>query len=219
MNESMNIKGVAWKIGDITGVNDDPGCSLDDGKVFLANFKNLGRLDPVSRSISTALARLLEDAGLYPSKSKLDIPLLISSDSGFSHSDIDYFQDFVKYKETAGRANLFVYTLPTSPLADASVYFGLTGGIAYIEASARSAWNALVENVEDQTTAARVKGVALRDFYIIVVAEEYDGGADALAVLLSTTSSCDTKRKFGVCTTLGDYATIAELKQLIFRHE
>lgn len=218
MNEMMTIQGVAWKIGDRTGTDDDSGRRVDDGHIFRTDFKNLGRLDPVSRSVSTVLALLLGDAGLYPSESKLDIPLLVSSKSGFSHSDLDYFQDFVKYGETAGRANLFVYTLPTSPLADASVHFGLTGGLVYVESGTLSPWNALLETVEDKIVAADAKGVAVPDHHILVVAEEHEEGADALAVLLSTTSASDAEPESDACH-LGDYATIAELKQLIFRHE
>jgi hypothetical protein len=216
MKQPMKIMGVAWKIGDWTGTENDSGRLIDTEQVFLADFKNLGRLDLVSRSISTVLATLLGNAGLYPAEQNLDIPLFVSSKSGFSCSDIDYFQDFVKYGETAGRANLFVYTLPTSPLADASVHFGLTGGMLYIESETLSPWNTMMETVEDQIAACCLKGIAVPAHYILVEAEEYNGGADALAILLSTTSSADVEREFSPCR-LGDYATIAELKQLMFR--
>jgi hypothetical protein len=215
MNALITIKGVAWKIGDRTGTDNDSGRSLDGGGVFLSEFKNLGRLDPVSRAVATVLAQLLAPVGLYPSDSKHDIPLLVSSESGFSHSDIAYFQDFVDYGESAGRANLFVYTLPTSPLADASVHFGLTGGISYIESSSSSSWNALVGTVADSIAAADEKGVAVPSHHILVVAEEYRDGADAFAALLSTDTSSDAEGEFPP-RRLGDYATIAELKQLMF---
>ena len=34
---------------------------------------------------------------------------------------------------TLGRGNLFIYTLPSSPLAEAAIHFGLTGKLLYLE--------------------------------------------------------------------------------------
>ncbi|NOY75996.1 MAG: hypothetical protein GXP32_09455 [Kiritimatiellaeota bacterium] len=181
----MKIDGVAWKIGGRMEVGDEAGRDSADRSVFLSEFKNLGRLDDVSRSVSSVLALLLGDAGLYPSDSDLDIPLLVSSESGFSRSDVDYFRDFVDYGETAGRANLFVYTLPTSPLADASVHFRLTGGITYLETSKLSPWDSLMDAVSDKFALAETKGAEPKR-HIVVVAEESEDGADALAALVSS---------------------------------
>jgi hypothetical protein len=139
------------------GLGNELGRDSNDRGIFFSEFKNLGRLDPVSRAVSIVLALLLRDAGVYPSDSRLDIPVMLSSDSGFIQSDLDYFQDFVDYGETAGRANLFVYTLPTSPLADASVHFGLTGGIMYVESAGLSAWNSLLNALADKIAAANIK--------------------------------------------------------------
>jgi len=42
-----------------------------------------------------------------------------------------YFKDFVDCGRTMGRGNLFIYTLPSSPLAEASIHFGLQGPLLY----------------------------------------------------------------------------------------
>ena len=40
--------------------------------------------------------------------------------------------DYVESGRTLARANLFIYTLPSSPLAEAAVHFGLQGPLVYL---------------------------------------------------------------------------------------
>jgi len=101
-------------------------------KCFKRKFKNFGRLDQISKNICHTLAPLLTAENLYPMQKSTDIHIFFSSQEGSSLADKNYFSDFLEYGETAGRANKFLYTLPTSPLGEASVHFGLTGRIMYI---------------------------------------------------------------------------------------
>ena len=183
------MESAAWKIGGFWGGVRRPDERIERSRIFSSEFNNFGRLDHVSRSVSTALAALLGSVGLYPSDSKLDVPVLISSCGSFSRADIDYFEDFVSFGETAGRANLFVYTLPTSSLGVASFHFGRIGGLEYVMASDRSGLVALCEAVADKYHVADVMEWAPAERFIIVLAEETESGADALAMLVSPPAS------------------------------
>jgi hypothetical protein len=104
-------------------------------KCFKRKFKNFGRLDNMSKAIAYAVAPLLTQYGFYQEEFKKNsIHLFFSSEEGCVNSDREYFSDFIQYGETAGRANKFLYTLPTSPLGEASVHFGLTGRMLFFTA-------------------------------------------------------------------------------------
>ena len=182
---SWTIDGFAWKIGEELGCEGVGKYGADDRGIFLAEFKNLGRLDQASRAVSTVLALILKSGGLYPSNTNLDVPAFISSNSGLRLSDDLYFADFVKFGETAGRANLFVYTLPTSPLADASVHFRLTGGIIYLESSGRAAWETLLDFLTDKVSAASRKRISFPKRFLALIADERSDSTDVLGMMLS----------------------------------
>jgi len=42
------------------------------------------------------------------------------------------FLDYVQAGRKLGRGSLFIYTLPSSPLAEAAIHFGLQGPVLYI---------------------------------------------------------------------------------------
>jgi 3-oxoacyl-[acyl-carrier-protein] synthase II len=74
----------------------------------------------------------MKDAGFscIPQK-KQDIGIVGASDSGSMQSDIDYFKDYLDCGRTLSRGNLFIYTLPSSPLGEAAIHFGLQGPLLY----------------------------------------------------------------------------------------
>lgn len=104
--------------------------------IFPLPFKNFGRLDSVARMTCYAAALALKDAGIkYSLNRKQDIGIIGTNTSGSLQSDINYFRDYLDSGRTLSRGNLFIYTLPTSPLAEAAIYFGLQGPLLYMTLS------------------------------------------------------------------------------------
>lgn len=101
--------------------------------VFSYPFKNFGRLDKISKLTIYAVAIALKDAGVnyFPDK-KQDIGIIGTSYLGSLQSDILYFKDYLECGRTLGRGNLFIYTLPSSPLGESAIHFGLQGPLLYI---------------------------------------------------------------------------------------
>lgn len=105
-------------------------------------------------------------------------------------SDLKYYRDFLEFGGTAGRANLFLYTLPTSPLGEASVHFGLTGPLAFISEPGRPL-GALLDAVSDSCEIR--KGYACGDgdgdgYSLVGLGEGGEGGAEAVFLLLRSGS-------------------------------
>lgn len=104
----------------------------EDG-LFAYPVKNMGRFDPVSRRVCYVTALALKDAGMEYSKDwRQDIGLLGTDEYGSEQANLSYFRDYVEGGRTMARANLFIYTLPSSPLAEAAVHFGLQGPLLYL---------------------------------------------------------------------------------------
>jgi len=101
-------------------------------EIFLHPFDNFGRLDPVSKMTAYAVALALKDAGItYPLSRKQDIGIIGTNAAGCINSDIRYFKDYLDSGRTLSRGNLFIYTLPSSPLSEAAIHFGLQGPLFY----------------------------------------------------------------------------------------
>lgn len=101
--------------------------------VFSYPFKNFGRLDKVSKLVCYAVALALKDAGeSYDSSLKKDMGLIATNAEGPINSDIDYFRDYIESGRKLSRGNLFLYTLPSSPLGEAAIHFGLQGPVFYM---------------------------------------------------------------------------------------
>jgi 3-oxoacyl-(acyl-carrier-protein) synthase len=100
--------------------------------IFSHPFKNFGRLDRISRMTAYAVALSLRDAGMeyFPSK-KQDIGIIGTNSEGSLGTDIEYFKDYIEAGRTVSRGNLFIYTLPSSPLGEASIHFGFAGPLLY----------------------------------------------------------------------------------------
>lgn len=95
--------------------------------------RNLWRFDALTRMTCTACALALWDAGeTTTAGAKRNFGLLGTNAAGSLAANRAYFQDYVAAGRTSGRGNLFIYTLPTSPLAEASIHFGLQGPLVYM---------------------------------------------------------------------------------------
>jgi hypothetical protein len=94
---------------------------------------NFGRFDPASRLVALSVALALYDAGIHYAKDKKqDIGILGTSPDGALSSNLAYFKDYVEAGRKLGRGNLFIYTLPSSPLAESAIHFGFQGPILYM---------------------------------------------------------------------------------------
>jgi 3-oxoacyl-(acyl-carrier-protein) synthase len=112
---------------------------LSKTDIFSYAFKNFGRLDKVSKLVCYAVALALKDAGdSYDCNSKKDMGLVGTNSDGPLKSDIDYFSDYVESGRKLSRGNLFLYTLPSSPLGEAAIHFGLQGPVFYMSSGQAS---------------------------------------------------------------------------------
>ena len=75
---------------------------------------------------------------------------------GSLQSDLEYFRDYLEGGRTLSRGNLFIYTLPSSPLGEAAIHFGLLGPLLY----AASEGNALTAVLDTRSGDAPGQGGA-----------------------------------------------------------
>ena len=148
---------------------------LKKENIFHKEFKNFRRLDQMSKAVSAGVAVILKTSGLYPSHDKLNIPLLFSSKSGPLASDYTYYNDFLQFGATAGRANLFVYTLPSSPLGEASVHCGITGDLLFV--NSETPLQTMCNMISDSRSPTET-----RDGYIVVLAEKDKNALNTLFI-------------------------------------
>ncbi len=118
-------------------------------------IESFGRFNQSSRLAILSIALALYDADIhYARDKKQDIGILGTSPDGALDSNLAYFRDYAQAGRTLGRGNLFIYTLPSSPLAEAAIHFGLQGPLLYMRHSEKPEKNLLrqaelmVENKE-----------------------------------------------------------------------
>lgn len=101
--------------------------------LFSYPVKNFSRFDSISKTTCFCVALALKDAGIsYSAGRKQNIGIFGSNDSGCLESNIDYFKDYIESGRILARGNLFIYTLPSIPLAEAAIHFGLNGPLLHI---------------------------------------------------------------------------------------
>jgi 3-oxoacyl-(acyl-carrier-protein) synthase len=107
--------------------------------VFSYPFKNFRRFNKISKLTCYAAALALKDAGVnYSLGKKQDIGIIGTGESGSLQADIFYFKDYLDCGRILGRGNLFIYTLPSSPLGEAVIHFGMQGPLFYTAAPEKS---------------------------------------------------------------------------------
>lgn len=150
----INICGIGWINKEEYGCvmnemrfnyrDSSKGKALSRKEIFSYPFKNFGRLDNISRLTCYAVALALKDARIeYFMGHKHDIGIICTNKSGSLQSDILYFRDYLDSGRTLSRGNLFIYTLPSSPLGEAAIHFGLQGPLLYVTAADRPLQTAL----------------------------------------------------------------------------
>ena len=106
---------------------------LQNESTFLYPVKNFGRFDTTSKMACCVGALALHDAGIkYSEKYKQDIGIIGTNTNGCLKSNLNYFKDYVQTGRKLARGNLFIYTLPSSPLSEAAIHFGFQGPLFYI---------------------------------------------------------------------------------------
>jgi 3-oxoacyl-[acyl-carrier-protein] synthase II len=170
--------------------------SLAKQGLFAHPFRNFGRLDTVSRMTVSAVALALQDAAVdYSPSEKQDIGIIASSCEGSLQSDINYFRDFTENGRTLSRANLFIYTLPSSAAGEAAIHFGLTGPLMFMTASdgtLSACMDMAAEMVAAGETGSMLVGTIVQDeaVYFVLGRSDSDSSlcsiAEARSIVAST---------------------------------
>jgi hypothetical protein len=60
--------------------------------------------------------------------------MIAAGPAGCQAANLEYFRDYVQSGRVLARGNLFIYTLPSSALAEAAIHFGCSGPLLYVTA-------------------------------------------------------------------------------------
>ena len=106
---------------------------LKEEGIFRFSVDNFGRFDQASKLTVIAIALAFADAKFFYAKGRLqDVGILGTSVDGSTDTNLAYFKDYLKAGRTMSRGNLFIYTLASSPLAEAAIHFGLSGPTLFL---------------------------------------------------------------------------------------
>jgi 3-oxoacyl-[acyl-carrier-protein] synthase II len=105
--------------------------------LFQRKVESFGRFDPVSKMACCACALALRDAGMDCAPGERhEIGIIGAGFTGSLEANRAYFKDYVAAGRILARGNLFVSTLPSAPLGEAAIHFGLQGPLFAIIAPA-----------------------------------------------------------------------------------
>ena len=101
-------------------------------------LRNYARFTPHTRMAVHALhlARTDADLAATPDYGPFGAGLVGAGELGTHAANLAYYRDFVGNARALARGNLFVYTLPTSPLAEAALAAELRGPLLWLDGSA-----------------------------------------------------------------------------------
>ena len=135
-------KGLEWQYADLRSL-----CAqLLKDDVLVYPIENFARFDQASKLVTLSVALSLYDADIpYGKVKKQDIGVVGASPVGALASNLAYFRDYVAYGRKLGRGNLFIYTLASSPLAEAAIHFGLQGPTFYMRHLEKTEENLLAQ--------------------------------------------------------------------------
>ncbi|MBN2302794.1 MAG: hypothetical protein JXN60_09810 [Lentisphaerae bacterium] len=191
MNDNITITGIGWldeteygsvkrQLHAVCPKGNCPGTVLAACNTYPVP-KWIGRFDAVSRHAYCAIALALQDSGFTHNPGRfVDIGILGTNNDGALITNKAYFRDYVECGRTLSRGNLFIYTLPTSPLAETAIHFGLRGPMFYMSGPT-------VRITELIQTATGIIKRSETDGMIVVKADHTEG----LAFILSSTPGND----------------------------
>lgn len=100
--------------------------------ILSKRVKNAGKFDAATRQAFCAAALALHDAGFNGNGE--NTALIGTGAAECTQANQNYFNDYAAHGRQLARANLFIYTLPTSPLAEIAIHFKLAGPLFYTAA-------------------------------------------------------------------------------------
>ncbi len=137
---NVTVQGIGWLDGQTWGTVRHPMRVSYGGEagvppwkqadLFPGGVKNLGRFDRATRMTIVACALALKDARLTAPEGLTG--LVGTNASGSLEANRAYFSDYLQAGRVLARGNLFIYTLPSSPLAETAIHFGLQGPLMYV---------------------------------------------------------------------------------------
>ncbi len=110
---------------------------LESEGCFSVPLAKVRWLNTVSQRFCLAAGLALRDAYGTPEKLRSDLDqtgVISLSRDGALQSNLEYFKDYVSSGRKLARGNLFVHTLPTSPLAETAITFGFKGPVFHLSA-------------------------------------------------------------------------------------
>ncbi|MCF6175210.1 MAG: hypothetical protein L3J71_05550 [Victivallaceae bacterium] len=113
--------------------------------MFSGELSEFKRMSVKSKQSVLGAALALFDAEIAPSDDCGNIAVITGNQECCEAENSRYFEDYVKYGRVMGRGNLFVNTLPTTPVAEISMAFKLQGPLYFITAIADTSATLLQE--------------------------------------------------------------------------
>lgn len=109
---------------------------LIEEKILKGSIKYFQRFDCETKKVVLGFVKALYDADmLYDIEDNYEIGILLANAKGALDTNLAYFKDYLEAGRKLARGNLFIYTLPTSPLAEAAITLGLNGPLIYMSES------------------------------------------------------------------------------------
>ena len=136
----MKIGGAGWVENETYGMLRKPICgnytrrgelyrSLTENEILAERTPKFGRFNRSTQQAFCAAALALHDADF--SKDWKQVGLIGTGQEECTPANQTYFEDYAKNGRRMARANLFIYTLPTSPLAEIDIHIKLDGPLFF----------------------------------------------------------------------------------------
>ena len=96
------------------------------------DIKYFSKMATVSQLTVLSVALALYDAQIdNPSEGNLTIGIVGSNKNQCTENNYLFYEDYIKNNRIMARSSLFIETLPTNPLAQTAIVFGLRGALFY----------------------------------------------------------------------------------------
>ena len=135
---------------------------LKNKKILSNSIKNFNRFPINTKLVCCNIALALYDAGMINRKN-LDVGIIGTNIKGALKENINYFEDYVNSGRVLSRGNLFIYTLPSSSLAEASIHFSLQGSLVYVN-YAKDNLLEIIKNIKHNFLLYGYKTMIIIDF-------------------------------------------------------
>jgi 3-oxoacyl-(acyl-carrier-protein) synthase len=143
-NTQLSILAASWfspnncgSLGPGATAHSRPSPAVSDTKEMTAligrNLKYFPRMTIEARSLLAAASLAMKSVG-WDAAARIGI--LSCGYDGWLIANQEYFRDYVAQGRSLGRANLFIYTLPTSAMSEVAIAMGLTGPTLHLQADA-----------------------------------------------------------------------------------